>query len=90
MQIEGVNVTVKSNQALIVKNYCRHCDKFYSELLGEDKEKQEARWRIITQVSNIVIIYNVTFVWKVLTVKTVITITIISDINSHKCLCYLK
>ena len=50
MQIEGVKLTVKRNQALIVKNYCQYCDKFYCELLGEDREKQEARWRIITQV----------------------------------------
>lgn len=50
MQIEGMNFTVKRNQALIVKNYCQHCDKFYTELLGEDKNKQEKRWTIITQV----------------------------------------
>ena len=49
-QIEDVDLAVKRNQALIVKNYCQYSDTFHVELFGEDKEKQERRWKILTQV----------------------------------------
>ena len=33
-----------------MKNYCQYSDTFHVELFGEDKEKQERRWAILTQV----------------------------------------
>ena len=33
-----------------MKNYCQYSDTFHVELFGEDKEKQERRWKILTQV----------------------------------------
>ena len=33
-----------------MKNYCQYCDTFHTDLLGKDKEKQEKRWNILTQV----------------------------------------
>ena len=52
LQIEGVNLPVRRNQALIVKNYCQYSARLSIELLGEGKGKQERRWQIITEVQS--------------------------------------
>ena len=50
-QIDGVNLPVKRNQALIVKNYCQYSDRLCTQLLGEGEERQAKRWQILTTVS---------------------------------------
>ena len=50
LQIEELDINIKSTQGMIVKNFCRHRNKFCHEVLGEGDKFAEDRLKILKRV----------------------------------------